>query len=145
MIFFVFSVIFLIIGAVLLSASNSIKESITRYDADCDSLLGKSTKCQVKIQIDADISGPVYVYYQLANYYQNHRRYVKSRDASQLRGNYRTVDQLSASCDPIVKVGDLWPSQRKNMNNPQETLSDDAPAIPCGLIAKSIFNDKFGL
>jgi len=25
------------------------------------------------------MEGPVYVYYQLDNFYQNHRRYVKSR------------------------------------------------------------------
>jgi hypothetical protein len=26
------------------------------------------------------IKSPIYVYYQLDNFYQNHRRYVKSRD-----------------------------------------------------------------
>lgn len=31
------------------------------------------------------ISPPVYVYYELTNYFQNHRRYVKSRNDDQLR------------------------------------------------------------
>lgn len=30
--------------------------------------------------LPAAVTGPVYVYYQLDNFYQNHRRYVKSRD-----------------------------------------------------------------
>lgn len=29
---------------------------------------------------------PIYVYYELDNYYQNHRRYVKSRSSLQLLG-----------------------------------------------------------
>jgi len=32
---------------------------------------------------------PIYVYYELSNYYQNHRRYVKSRSSLQLRGEVR--------------------------------------------------------
>lgn len=33
----------------------------------------------------------VYVYYGLSNFYQNHRRYVKSRDDSQLNGNLKSL------------------------------------------------------
>ena len=32
------------------------------------------------------MKAPVYVYYELDNFYQNHRRYVKSRSDSQLEG-----------------------------------------------------------
>lgn len=53
------------------------------------------------------MKGPVYVYYQLDNFYQNHRRYVKSRDSSQLNGQYILPDKLT-DCDPIIYVGDLW-------------------------------------
>jgi len=37
---------------------------------------------------------PVYVYYQLDNFYQNHRRYVKSRDYKQLMGENRTLADI---------------------------------------------------
>jgi len=46
-------------------------------------------------------------------------------------------------CDPIIKVGDLWTNQRKSMKG--EDLLVDAPAIPCGLVAKSYFNDTYEL
>lgn len=32
------------------------------------------------------MSAPIYIYYELDNYYQNHRRYVKSRSSLQLLG-----------------------------------------------------------
>lgn len=65
--------------------------------------------------IDTRIEGPVYVYYQLDNFYQNHRRYVKSRENSQLAGQYLEVSELS-NCDPIIKVEDLWSNQRYSIN-----------------------------
>ena len=44
--------------------------------------------CDEKLtfNVGEDVPGPVYVYYELENFYQNHRRYVQSRSASQLEG-----------------------------------------------------------
>ena len=42
--------------------------------------VGSSCDCQVRIAIEEDIQPPVYFYYKLTNFYQNHRLYVKSRD-----------------------------------------------------------------
>lgn len=92
------------------------------------------------MDIKDKIEGPIYVYYQLDNFYQNHRRYVKSRDDNQLAGKYIPTEQLM-DCDPIIKVGDLWPNQRVNLDGVNLALED--PAIPCGLVAKSYFNDTF--
>ena len=39
------------------------------------------------------MSPPIYVYYKLDNYYQNHRRYVKSRSSSQLLGKVTLIDE----------------------------------------------------
>ena len=58
------------------------------------------------LTIDSDIQAPIYVYYQLDNFYQNHRRYVKSRSNEQLMGNNLSVDQLD-DCDPIKRNKDL--------------------------------------
>lgn len=70
------------------------------------------------------MKGPVYVYYQLDNFYQNHRRYVKSRSDTQLRS----------------KAGELDISNCK----PEATTGNNSPIVPCGLIAWSLFNDTYG-
>jgi hypothetical protein len=106
--------------------------------------------CTIEFQtIESKIDGPIYVYYQLDNFYQNHRRYVKSRENSQLAGQYLQVSELSA-CDPIIVVEDLWANQKFNMKvdpltKKKTPLANSDPAIPCGLVAKSIFNDTFSL
>lgn len=48
-----------------------------------------------------------------------------------------------SDCDPIIKVEDLWQNQKVNVNG--QPLADNLPAIPCGLVAKSFFNDTFEL
>ncbi|KAL5972472.1 ALA-interacting subunit 1 [Asimina triloba] len=66
---------------------------------------------------------PIYVYYQLDNFYQNHRRYVKSRSDEQL---LKPAKQSSTStCEP------------------EDKTADGAPIVPCGLIAWSLFNDTY--
>ena len=37
------------------------------------------------------MEGPVYVYYELRKFYQNHRSYVKSRSYDQLMGGVRKI------------------------------------------------------
>ena len=81
---------------------------------------------------------------------QNHRRYVKSREPRQLAGNYLPVEQLQ-DCDPITQVQHLWDEQQYNLrrdpDDPQQRfpLNPTDPAIPCGLVAKSFFNDTYRL
>lgn len=113
--FFVIGAIFLVIGGVALAASNSVVEYRSeRYDTAAGNTV-------VEFHIDEDMSQPVFLYYELTNFYQNHRRYVKSRSDPQLRGE--SGASLS-SCDPL------------------ETI-DGQPMYPCGLIANSFFNDEF--
>jgi len=37
----------------------------------------------------------------------------------------------------------LWDYQKKSKSG--QVLADDLPAIPCGLVAKSVFNDTYQL
>jgi hypothetical protein len=88
-----------------------------------------TTKCQVKFDLPDKLKKPVFVYYRLTNFYQNHRRYVKSLDAKQLSGVARSASELKGgSCDPLAVV---------------EENGEQFPIYPCGLIANSIFNGQF--
>jgi len=81
--------------------------------------------CQLRFWIPDDLAPPVLFYYQLTNFYQNHRRYVKSLDADQLKGNFRDNDTIDGSdCDPLRIDGNTGKAY-----------------YPCGLIANSMFND----
>ncbi|CBX90505.1 hypothetical protein IAQ61_002005 [Plenodomus lingam] len=83
--------------------------------------------CILSINIPTDIKPPVLLYYRLTNFYQNHRRYVKSIDTEQLKGHARSVaDIRDGDCGPL----DIAPNGK--------------PYYPCGLIANSMFNDTFG-
>lgn len=62
------------------------------------------------------------MYYGLTNYYQNHRRYVKSRDDFQLLGKLSQTP--SSDCAPY----DFY---------------NGKPIAPCGAIANSLFNGKY--
>ncbi|KAG0371028.1 LEM3/CDC50 family protein [Gamsiella multidivaricata] len=88
-------------------------------------------KCTVKFNLPVTLKKPVFIYYRLTKFYQNHRRYVKSLDAKQLSGVARDAAELKGgSCDPLAVITE---------NEVQY------PIFPCGLIANSIFNDTLGL
>jgi hypothetical protein len=73
------------------------------------------------------MKSPVLAYYRLTNFYQNHRRYVKSFDQEQLSGTARSFSQIDRSdCDPL-----------RTDNATKKAY------YPCGLIANSMFNDTF--
>lgn len=66
------------------------------------------------------------MYYGLTNFYQNHRRYVKSRDDNQLLG--RLSKTVAYDCIPF------------NINN--NSSAEPKPIAPCGAIANSLFSGK---
>eukprot|EP01087_Luapelamoeba_hula_P014442 TRINITY_DN4226_c0_g1_i1.p1 TRINITY_DN4226_c0_g1~~TRINITY_DN4226_c0_g1_i1.p1 ORF type:complete len:339 (-),score=39.23 TRINITY_DN4226_c0_g1_i1:119-1102(-) len=122
--FLVIGCVFVSLGAVLLVTSNRVIEVEKRYDDVC----GKSQTCNVTLHVDDKMDSPI-LYYKLTNFYQNHRRYVKSRNDAQLRGDKVTSYSDISDCDPVESKGGS--SSSKNFY------------LPCGLIAKSFFNDTF--
>jgi len=148
--FFVIGVAFIPIGVGLMYFSNQVKEVIIDY-TDCTNTAGEvcSTmietyipnpdsnigglipkKCTCELVIDeeeigeADWEGQVFLYYGLTNFYQNHRRYVKSRSDKQLYGDLSSTP--SDDCSPFLK-------------------HNDSIYAPCGAIANSLFNDTITL
>ncbi|RUS21384.1 hypothetical protein BC937DRAFT_92856 [Endogone sp. FLAS-F59071] len=86
------------------------------------------TRCVIEFSIPISLNAPVFLYYRLTNFYQNHRKYVKSFDAAQLAGMKSLFPDTSITCnyivgDPITQV----------------------PYYPCGLIANSLFNGRLSL
>ena len=72
-------------------------EHTIRYDNNIDCKVN-GTPCTLTLTIPSTMKGPVYFYYKLENFYQNHRRYVKSRNDDQLAGKVLTkFSQLGIS------------------------------------------------
>ena len=98
-------------------------------------------KCEewISIDIDKDMEPPVYMYYKLENFYQNHRRYAKSRSDTQLAGNSVSYSSIS-DCKPVRYKGELM-----DLTQFEPTPDTGIRNIyaPCGLIAWSMFNDSF--
>jgi hypothetical protein len=63
-------------------ARRKTQDYVFRYDDQC----GAVGPCNITLKVERDMPAPVYFYYRLTKYYQNHRRYVKSRDDRQLKG-----------------------------------------------------------
>jgi len=76
----------------------------------------------------------LYVYYELEDFYQNHRRYVKSRSDDQLRDadGVEAGSTLQTACDPTASY---------NVQGKDGTTVDNYWYWACGLIATSVFND----
>ncbi|KAB1216857.1 ALA-interacting subunit 3, partial [Morella rubra] len=136
-VFLLVSIVFVPIGVASLYASRDVVEIIDRYDTDCIPVANRTDKdlkiqyiqssvektCNRSLRVPKHMKPPVYVYYQLDNFYQNHRRYVKSRSDTQLRSNSSAND--TDNCKP------------------EDTTSNGLSIVPCGLIAWSLFNDTY--
>ncbi|KAK4248796.1 ligand-effect modulator 3 family [Corynascus novoguineensis] len=84
--------------------------------------------CRIKFNIPEELQPTISFFYNLENFYQNHRRYVNSFNAKQLLGDAvdgRTIND--STCDPITHD---WEGTGKIV-------------YPCGLVANSVFNDTF--
>jgi hypothetical protein len=86
---------------------------------------GETNVCSLIFGIPEPLEPPVFLYYRLTNFYQNHRRYVQSLDSDQLKGVAVDNNTIAGStCDPLRIDPDTGKAY-----------------YPCGLIANSMFND----
>ena len=93
-----------------------------------------SRHCVITMSIENTLPGPVYVAYELNNFYQNYYSYSTSRSYDQTHGVNQTVKQLTSYCG-------------KN-NYITTTLPNSTTTVvyePCGLVAHSFFNDSITL
>lgn len=143
---FAVGLVFIPIGVVCLSASSGVVEYTVRYDDKPGCLPGDvavgdthaasqalsaiedgaGVSCSVMIQVDKDMKAPVFLYYEMDNFFQNHRRYVKSRSDLQM-----------LSSNSFSELGECTP--------PLDRDEDGHAIYPCGLVAWSFFNDTYAL
>lgn len=144
--FFVIGIAFIPVGIALLYFSDEVKEHVIDYtycnastdpSQSCSNVISKDADikdctCVIPFDLPVDFNGKVFMYYGLSNYYQNHRRYVKSRDDNQLLGILDMEHGPSSDCQPFAYRTD--PKDQKSK-----------PIAPCGAIANSLFSDVLTL
>jgi hypothetical protein len=125
--FLLLGIIFLPVGTSIAGESDDLFQKKVVYGGNGQELgcaLG-DTDCTISIVVDKDMDGPLYVYYELENFYQNNIRYSANIPWDQLIGtNPGDIDEanLENNCDPLTKNG-------------------TNTYYPCGLVANSFFND----
>eukprot|EP01025_Chloroclados_australasicus_P057815 TRINITY_DN7223_c0_g1_i1.p1 TRINITY_DN7223_c0_g1~~TRINITY_DN7223_c0_g1_i1.p1 ORF type:complete len:432 (+),score=62.71 TRINITY_DN7223_c0_g1_i1:35-1297(+) len=124
------------VGCALLVAALSVHEVKVRYDHLTWDPYGDVSE-NITFEVTEKIEQPVYVYFEVTNYFQNQKRYVKSVDMSQLSGSKTPEDSPDRMCGPQMYVG--FPDKRN------ELYENDGILYPCGLVAWSNFNDTFQL
>ena len=83
-------------------------------------------QCVLDFTVPSTMKGPIYMYYRLTNFYQNHRLYIKNYDPFQLLGNRISPSLLKTNCGPL-------------------DTRDGKVVYPCGLVANSMFNGNVTL
>lgn len=85
--------------------------------------------CKIQFHVPHKIKGPLYFFYRMENFYQNHRRYAKSFSEDQIEGKAASTNTIKntagINCQPL------------------SVNSEGKKYYPCGLIANSMFNDTF--
>lgn len=151
-IFAFFGILYLPLGGWFLYTALNVQEIVVPYTNcnNCEHEIARASRlpgirnpypvchCEKIFTLTENIAAPVFIYYSLSGFYQNHRRYVKSRDDGQLthppscRGNecgfHSCASTRCESCHPYDR------------DNVTGILIE-----PCGAIANSLFNDTFDL
>lgn len=146
--FLVATVLLIPLGAAILAASLSVTEYKIRYDnvgTGFDSSdksvqqqalwAGAGNQSTVTFTTTKRLKAPVYLYYELQRYYQNHKRYVRSLNSNQLGGKYEAPGSL----------GTCAPQQYASDSADGTPVPPNTEINPCGLMPYSYFNDSFSL
>ncbi len=113
--------------------------------------------CDVQLVVPATMHPPIFMYYRLTNYFQNHRRYVKSKNDKQLKG-LAVEDKCARASAAVAAAASAPPALALTLSPSPPDIADycehashkggGGPAnqiSPCGLVAASLFNDSFAL
>lgn len=149
----VVAVLFIIVGSVALAYAARVTQFQYVYmdgssKSPCQDGGPGVNPCPVTITFDKDMTGPVYFYYTIDGFHQNHRRYVKDKDDKQLAGIF---DSPTADQDPLMNAtrSGTFTAHSSCTYQRQYTVTGARKEgytiyyYPCGLVARSRFNDTF--
>ena len=99
--------------------------------------------CRIQFKISKKIKAPILVYYKLSNFFLNHRKIIESKNWNELRGE--DVDTKS-SCKGAYLMSEMFAKNSPYYRNEWgHNFTDNDVASPCGLLARSYFNDTYKL
>lgn len=138
--YFVLSFVFVPFGAAIVAGSAKMAHTdrITYHDVvDCDvgPTFNATQVCTVEFEVEKEIRAPSYMYYSVRNMFQNARKYVKSRSDVMMQGMLPEVRLDVSNCAPIL--------YRDGIEGDDGDFDNTAFEYPCGLTARSRFNDTF--
>ena len=127
---FAVSAFFIPIGIGLITTSEKIKEKVIEYSdhpncQHCKSgplLLPGNCTCRIDVKVETKWAGDVYFLYGMSNFYQNHYRYINSRDNQQLRGKLNN-ETVAKSCKGYVACLPLLSYAIKSCQNREKWYS----------------------
>ena len=114
----IFSAIHLVLALVIAFTSYGWRQMRIRYDDICS----ENATCNIQFNVSRQYKQPVYVYYELLEFYQTHYAFHNSIDYDQLAGRYVTSSQ---ACTPKI------------YNEDGDILA------PCGLRAYYTWRDEY--
>ena len=130
-IFISFAIFFIIMGILILIFTGMVKEYKFRYTCECENN-NDVCQCVVFASIPEEMKSPIMIYYQLNDFRENHRFYMDNKSDKQLKGEQVSIEDLEKDCENSLYNGDF-----EFISN----LDPNGIAFPCGLKAKSFFQD----
>lgn len=120
------------LGAAVLALSSSSKEHHIVYSPEENS---------TTFTLEEDMPAPVYMYYELNNWYGNYRKFGESRD------NFLVGTSLMRyACDDAETQADVQEIRTKDPYFQKiVSASGEENLRPCGLVALAMFTDKYVL
>ena len=131
--------IWILIGAIIIIQSNSVIEHTIRYDNEtgCKSEWKHPRPCTIEFKLEEKMMSPIFVYYEISGMYQTHKKFIKNRDIKQLMGKDVENSELESRCL------NAYTMQEMGFYIENHLLGPKSVARPCGIFARSYFNDTY--
>ena len=99
--------------------------------------------CKIQFKIHKKMQNPIFIYYQLKNFYLNHRKIIESKNWNELRGEEVNA---KSSCKDAYLMGEMFSKNSPYyINEWGHNFSEYDIASPCGLLARNFFNDTYNI